>query len=94
MGRIDVVRPEKLPTEAKVLLDETQIPERPEVMVAVASSRVTHLDRFPLMPYLKPVAPFLDYTFWRHGRQITEAEAMPFLRGIFGAEWQLPRRAA
>jgi len=94
MGRIDIVHPEKLPPQARVLLDETQIPERPEVMVAVACTRVEALDRGPLQPYLKPVAPFLDWTYWRHGKQISEAEAMPFLRAALGDEWQIPRRAA
>jgi hypothetical protein len=94
MGRIDIVHPEKLPPEARVLLDETQISDRPEVMVAVACTRVEALDRGPLQPYLKPVAPFLDWTYWRHGRQISEEEAMPFLRAALGEEWQLPGRAA
>jgi hypothetical protein len=94
LGRIDVVHPEKLPPQAKLLLDETMIRDRPEIFVAVACTRIEANDRGPLQPYLKPVAPFLDWTYWRHGRQITEEEAMPFLRAALGDEWQLPGRAA
>ncbi|HEY1897030.1 MAG TPA: hypothetical protein VGG62_12185 [Terracidiphilus sp.] len=93
LGRIDVVNPEKLPPEAKVLLDETMITERPEIFVAVTSERVELLDREQLPPYLKPLQPFSDWTFWRHGQQIPAHRAMPVLRGIFGAEWEFPRRA-
>lgn len=93
LGRIDVVHPEKLPPQARILVDETQIPERPEIFVAVASRWVTLRDNAPLTPRLKPVAPFLDYTFWRHGEQIGDSEALPILRGIFGADWELPQRA-
>jgi hypothetical protein len=93
LGRIDVARPEKLPPEARVLLDETVMPDRPEIFVAVACHRITVQDRGGLTPYLKPVHPFLDYTYWRHGRRITEDEAMPYLRAALGQDWQPPRRA-
>jgi hypothetical protein len=94
LGRIDIVHPEKLPREAHILLDETMNSDRPEIFVAVVSSCVEALDRGAMQPYLKPVAPFLDFTFWRHGRQINEWEAMPFLRAALGEEWQLPKKAA
>jgi hypothetical protein len=94
LGRIDVADPSKLPPEMRVLLDETQIPERPEIFVALCCQKITLRDRGPLQPYLKPVAPFADWTFWRHGQRIPEHRAMPILRGVFGAEWELPRRAA
>jgi hypothetical protein len=69
------------------------ITERPEIFVAVTSERVELLDREQLPPYLKPLQPFSDWTFWRHGQQIPAHRAMPVLRGIFGAEWEFPRRA-
>lgn len=84
---------EKLPPEARVLLDETVIPERPEVMVAVAPSKIALKDRSGLQPYLKPVKPYRDYTFWRHGKKLDEAEALPYLRLALGADWNLPARA-
>jgi hypothetical protein len=93
LGRVDVVHPELLPREARVLLDETQMPERPEIFVAVCCRRIRALDRGELQPYLKPAA-LMDWTFWRHGQQIPTHRAMPILRGIFGADWELPRRAA
>lgn len=94
LGRIDVADPAKLPPEARILLDETQIPERPEVLVAVSGEKIQVQVRGPLIPYTRPSRPFLGYEFWRHGRQITEEEAMPYLRTALGAEWRLPARAA
>ncbi len=94
LGRVDVTRPDKLPPEARILLDETMISDRPEIFVAVACNRIEGLERGALIPYMKPVAPFLDYSFWRHGQRIPEHRAMPILRGIFGADWQLPAKAS
>jgi hypothetical protein len=91
LGRIDVANPEKLPPEARILLDETQIPERPALFVAVGASSAECLDRGLLIPYLKPMRPWLEWAFWRHGRRISDDEAMPFLRTALGAEWQLPK---
>ena len=76
-----------------MLLDETMIPDRPEIFVAVACKKVEYLNRFPLVPYLKPADPSA-FTFWRHGQQIPAHRAMPILRGIFGADWQIPARTA
>jgi hypothetical protein len=90
LGRIDVVNPAKLPAEAHVLLDETQIPERPEVFVAIASDQYEFSERGPLFPYTRPARPVLAVAFWRHGKRIHESEALPILRGIFGAEWKVP----
>jgi hypothetical protein len=95
LGRIDVADPSKLPTEAKILLDETILTERPEVFVAVAAGKV-EAQRRPLwfgelQPYVRPSRPFLGYEFWRHGKQIALDEALPVLRGIFGAEWEPPK---
>lgn len=100
LGRIDVVHAEKLPPEARLLLDETIITERPEIFVAVASGRVESLQRYTgdkpgllagIQPYVRPSRPAMAYEFWRHGKQITLEEALPVLQGIFGADWELPR---
>jgi plasmid stability protein len=89
-----IAHKEKLPPEIRVLLDETMVPERPEIFVAVAATKIELAERgFGLRPYLKPVKPFLDWTFWRHGRRIEEEEALPFLRAALGAGWELPGRA-
>jgi hypothetical protein len=91
LGRVDIVHPEKLPPEAKVLLDETVIPERPEVFVAAASDKVEMLVREEgLQPYLRPARPLLAYEYWRHGRRISWDEARPFLAAAFGQEWRPP----
>jgi hypothetical protein len=91
-GRIDVVNPELLPSEAKLMLDETMLPQRPEVFVAVCCCKLEICDRGPFAPYLKPVAP-TDWTYWRCGRQIGEAEALPFLRAALGEHWTPPARS-
>lgn len=88
-----IAHAEKLPPEARILLDETVIPERPEVMVAVAASKIELIDRGPLQPYLKPAKPFRDWTYWRHGKQIAEDEALPYLRDALGLDWLPPERA-
>jgi hypothetical protein len=90
LGRVDVVHPGKLPPEAAVLIDETMIPDRPELFVAVGCSAIQMLKRpFPLSPYLKPGNPS-QWTFWRHGQQIPVHRALPILRGMFGADWMPP----
>ena len=91
LGRIDVVHPEKLPPEAgPIMADFTQNPGRPEIFVVVAATRIIVLPH-PLgaTAYVKPAA-VAGYEFWRHGKQITQAEAMPFLRTVFGEEWRVP----
>lgn len=91
LGRIDVANPEKLPLEARLLIDETQIPERPELFVAVAGEKIeASIDNSPLLPHVRPSRPFLAYEFWRHGEQIPLHRAMPILRGVFGADWTPP----
>lgn len=89
-----IAHADKLPPACRVLVDETIIPERPEVMVAVCARKIALADRgVGVQPYLKPAQPFVDYTFWRHGQQIPLHRAMPILRGIFGADWEPPARA-
>lgn len=91
LGRIDVPDPAKLPPEARVLVDETMIPDRPEVFVAVVSDQIEAQPGGPLVvPYVRPKRPYLAYEFWRHGERIPEHRAMPILRGIFGADWAPP----
>jgi hypothetical protein len=94
LGRVDVVHAEQLPPEARVLLDDTQIPERPEVFVALAGSRVEIGEpRGPggaLIPYTRPRPPYLGIEYWRHGRRLSEIEAMPFLRAALGDDWKPP----
>jgi hypothetical protein len=91
LGRVDIPDPSKLPPEARVLLDDTVLPDRPEIFVAVAASRFSMGGReWPLTPYLKPEKPWSAWSFWRHGRQIAEDEAMPYLWAVFGGGWRLP----
>lgn len=83
LGRIDVAQPAKLPPEARIFLDETQISDRPEVFVATASDKVEVLKREEfLQPYVRPAKPLLAYEFWRHGKKISWEEARPFLSAL------------
>ena len=91
LGRIDVVNPEKLPPDATLLLDRTIISDRPEVFVATASAGMETLPRGGLLqPLVRPARPLVEWTFWRHGKQITLDEALPVLRRVLGAEWEPP----
>ena len=91
-GRIDLINAAKLPEAARILIDETVTTERPEIFVAVAGDQVEVViqDRGILMPRLRPLRPALAYEYWRHGKQLTEVEAMPFLRNVFGESWTIP----
>lgn len=90
-GRVDVVDPSKLPAKARFLIDGTMIPERPPLFVAVASATVeVHCKPMPELPTVRPARPALGYEFWQHGQQIPLHRAMPILRGVLGADWQLP----
>jgi hypothetical protein len=94
LKRVDVPHPEKLPNALPlVLLDQTPIEERPEIFVALAGQMIEVADNSPMLPYVRPSYPRLGYEFWRHGKQFTEAEAMPFLRQALGAEFRLPEVA-
>jgi hypothetical protein len=92
LGRIDVPDATKLPPELRILIDETVIPERPDVFVTVASNRVEMQERGLLFPYVRPKRPYLAHEYWRHGRQIEVEEALPFLRAALGIDWTEPKR--
>lgn len=89
IGRIDVPNPANLPLKVPFLVDQTVIPERPELFVAVASSHIEMLPNPPLLPKVRPKKPILEYQFWRHGRKISQTEALPLIRQAMGAEWTL-----
>jgi len=78
---LNVIDPSKLPEAAKILLDETRIPERPGVFVMVAGSGIEYRDRGLLQPFVRPLRPLIEWRFWRHGKRITEDEARPFVGG-------------
>jgi hypothetical protein len=90
LRRVDIANPEKLPFLARVMLDETQIPERPDVFVAVASDQSESQKREFGLPHTRPVRPYLGHEYWRHGQQISIDEALPFLSTALGAEWMEP----
>lgn len=89
-----IAHAEKLPTKLLLLLDETVIPERPELFVAVTADRVEVQDRGILLPYIRPLRPVAGYAFWRHGQPLPLVEALPYLRAALGADWEFPQRSA
>ena len=73
-----------------ILLDETVIPDRPEIFVAVAGSKIEVAPRGPLQPYVRPTRPLLGIEFWQHSRRIDAAAARPALRRALGEAFTLP----
>jgi hypothetical protein len=57
-----------------ILVDETMVPGRPAVFVAV-HARAT---RQTANGYLVPAKPYIDVQFWRYGKRLTETEAREF----------------
>lgn len=52
-----------------ILLDQTMIPERPEVFVAVSTKKFTFTSGYR---HVKPVRPYLEIEYWLHGKKILE----------------------
>lgn len=79
--RIDA-RTVRDPEPNRIFLDSTQIPERPVVFVCVgATGQSIRNTGDPLSPiYVTPKRPYKAIEYWREGRQISEADAMAFLR--------------
>lgn len=91
LGRIDVPNKSKLPKDISVLLDPTQIPERPDVFVAVASDHY-ELERGAVQPVLRPLRPYMDYECWRHGKVVEIEDVLPLLRKALGPDWNPPEK--
>jgi hypothetical protein len=60
----------------RVFIDPTQIPERPEVFVAVMAEGQTLIR--PIF-YVRPNRPYVAVDYWRHGERLTTAEGEAFL---------------
>ena len=75
---------------APIFLDETQIPDRPDVFVAVASTRVEVRQRGLLVPYVRPARPFLAVEYWRHGKRLSNEEGVRITRAAMGEDWTPP----
>lgn len=91
LGRIDIPKNkmDNVPPEARLFVDHTMLPDRPEIFVAQASSEVEVKPNTAALPYVRPRKPVLAYQYWRHGHRLSEAEALPFLRAALG-EWWMP----
>jgi len=90
LGRIDIVDWSKLPPEARILVDETQIPERPEVFVAVACHHIEIQPNGLGLPYVRPERPFLQWQYWRAGKRLDDVEGERIVRTVMGEDWTPP----
>jgi len=88
-GRLESLSLQNKPENIK-LIDVTMLPDRPELFVALGAKSFEGRDRFPMTPLLKPLPPLCGWMFWRHGKQLTDAEALPHLQTALGVGWQLP----
>jgi hypothetical protein len=77
---------------SRVLVDETQIPDRPVLFVAIASTGVmVDMAKFPAqLPRVGPIKPIIAIEYWRHGAQLDRAEGEALVRGVMGAPWKPP----
>jgi hypothetical protein len=77
-GRIDVgtLDLDKL-EKGQVLLDPTQVYERPNLMVAVATKSVEVRVRENYLPILVPGRPYIHVEFWQDGVLLPEEEGIP-----------------
>jgi hypothetical protein len=73
-----------------ILIDQTQIAKRPEIYVAVMTTSAQVRPQLG-PPYYVPKRPYLRVEYWRHGSEIAEAEAKPYLQGL---EQVPPRQGA
>ena len=72
-----------------VLADMTQIPERPQVFVAVLARRTVRSGL-----YIKPSRPYLAVEYWQHGERLGAEEGQAIARRVMTAplpELQAPR---
>ena len=67
LGRIDAgtLKPEAVP-KGMLLVDHTQIPERPDIFVAVMAYNQT----FTAERYSIPERPYRGLEYWKHGKQV------------------------
>lgn len=80
--RIDILPSAQAKTDA-VLVDITQIPERPLLFVAVCSARVNVQDNGPgVLPYVWPGKPFLGVQYWQLGVQLSDAEGERLVKSL------------
>jgi hypothetical protein len=69
-GRINAATLSDDDDTMRVLLDQTMIPDRPPLFVAVQCR--TH--QITLNGYLQPMRPYLRVEYWQHGKRLDDAE--------------------
>jgi hypothetical protein len=79
-GRVDAATldPKKLPKGCPALfMDLTQIPERPEVFVVIATRSQSIEPEYP--HYITPGHPYVAVEYCRHGQQLTAEQAAQYI---------------
>jgi hypothetical protein len=78
-GRLDdtTIDYDKLPGDV-ILVDPTMLPDRPQVFVAVMAVRQKLITK-PGQCYVKPLQPYLNVQYWRHGQQLDPMEGRKFV---------------
>jgi hypothetical protein len=80
LGRIDSVTldPAKIPDGyAAILMDHTQIAERPPLFVAVCSlGQEISQKRGRMIPYVRPFRPYVAVEYWQFGVRLPDQEGM------------------
>lgn len=71
-------------------MDVTQIPERPDVFVAVAGHRIEFRPNGPALPYVRPQKPIAAVEYWLQGKRLSDAKGEQIVRSVMGAEWRPP----
>jgi hypothetical protein len=72
-GRIDDRTLKVEPGQIAVMINQTMLPDRPLLFVAVLARSIQRLHRGQ---YVRPQRPYVRVEFWRHGVQLDEAEGL------------------
>jgi hypothetical protein len=68
-------------------MDETVIPQRPSLFVAVACTRIQFKRNGTLrLPYVRPVKPWLGVQYWQHGKRLSDEEGERLVQSILHPE--------
>lgn len=83
VGRLEdlMLDPEKLPDNVVALTDDTVIPERPELFVAVMSIGQETKRGAAAHPYVRPKKR-VRYEYWRFGEQLSDADGFAIAQRI------------
>lgn len=70
LGRLDAKTVDLSKIPFRVFIDNTMMPERPELFIAIATRSFTYEDI-----YVRPDRPYAGIEYWRNGKRISVTEA-------------------